>query len=287
MIGILLAVIVAILWAFGEISYSSMSKKYDRTNIYMYTFLVRAFFYLGVVLIFHRSLFGTLDFEVMSSMLPIIFCDLFASLIINVAVYNGKLSVVSPIMAAYPILDISLGNLFLKENVSLAENILVLLICLSIVVLATNQKSDAKAPHPVKGIIFSIMYMFLVAFSTYFEKSIYNHSYTVYDLYYYKGAIYAMATIFFAGVILITPTKMRRPNWSILKGCGLTPIGNVLYSFALSIGNMTLVAPISSLYSCGTTFLSRLFLKEKLHRIERVCIYTILACTFLLILLKL
>jgi len=50
----------------------------------------------------------------------------------------------------------------------------------------------------------------------------------------------------------MNPTKDKKapnPTKEILKGCGLTPIGNVCYSLALSLSNMSVVAPISSLYT--------------------------------------
>lgn len=286
MIGLILAILVAIIWSIGEVSYSKVSKKYDRTNIYMYTFLLRAIIYLSVVLIFKHNLFGTFNIQVLRPVLPIILCDMYASLVINIAIFNGKLSVVSPIMAAYPTLDILLGVLLLHEKATLIEIILSSIISISIILLAINQKKSKKAPHPIKGIIFSIFYMLLVAFSTYFEKSIYMTHLTVYDLYYYKGLIYTSASFFFAIVIAITPIKMKKPSFSIIRGCGITPIGNVIYSFALRYGNMLLVTPISSLYAVSTNIISELYLKEKSTIKEKICIYSIIISTIVLIILK-
>ena len=287
MLGIIFAIMVAILWSFGELFYSEASKNNDKTNVYMYTYLFRSIIYLLVVFIFSRGLFGTFNQNTLYSTLPIIFCDMFASLVVNVAVYNGKLSVVSPIMAAYPILDILFGVVLLNEKTSIFELILVLIISVSIILLAMNQKKTEKAPRPVKGIIFSILYMFLVAFSTYFEKSIYVSSFTVFDLYYYKGFIYFIASMFFAIIILVTPNKIKKPNLDIVKGCGLTPIGNVLYSFALNYGDLTVVAPISSLYSIITNFLSRFVLREKISIREKIFIYLVLISTLILVILQL
>ncbi len=286
MIGLIFAILVAILWSIGEVSYSKVSKKYDRINIYMYTFFLRAIIYLSVVLIFNHNLFGTFNLNLLRPLLPIILCDMFASLVINIAIFNGKLSVVSPIMAAYPTLDILLGILLLHENVSIIEIVLALIISISIILLAINQKKSKKAPHPIKGIIFSVFYMLLVAFSTYFEKSIYISSFTVYDLYYYKGLIYTSACLFFALIIAITPIKMKKPSLAMIKGCGITPIGNVLYSFALKYGNMLLVTPISSLYAVSTNIMSELHLKEKSTIKEKICIYSIIVSTIVLIIIK-
>ena len=284
-LGIIFAILVAILWALGEVSYSKISKRYDRHNVYMYTYLFRAVIYIGVVLIFGRHLFGTFDTSVFITMLPIILCDLFASYVVNIAVHNGKLSVVSPIMAAYPVLDIALGGLLLQEEVGAPKLFLVGGICIAIILLAINQKKSKKAPHPIVGIIFSVVYMLLVAFSTYFEKSAYIGNYTVYDLYYYKGIVYTFVSVVFAMIVIVTPSKMKEIKSDILKGCGLAPLGNVLYSFALSFGSITIVAPLSSLYSVITNLISRIVLKEKISREERASIGVIIVFTILLILL--
>ena len=173
----------------------------------------------------------------------------------------------------------------LYEDINSINLFLVGTICISIIALALNQKKSRRAPHPIKGIIFAILYMLLVAFSTYFEKSIYISNFTVYDLYYYKGIVYTLASLFFAIVVIVTPTKMKNIDISILKGCGLTPIGNVLYSFALQAASISIVAPLSSLYSVITNIISRIILKEKITIEERICIGLILICTLLLIIL--
>lgn len=282
-IGIILSIIVAIFWSLGEVNYSKLSKNYDRPNVYMYTYLIRAIIYILVVLIFNRALFGTFKMDVFLVVLPIIVCDLFATYVVNIAVLNGKLTVVSPIMAAYPVLDIILGAILLKENIGFVEAFLASVIAISIIFLAIYQKKSKKAPHPVRGIIFAIGYMLLVGFSTYFEKSIYINNLTVYDLYYYKGIVYTFASIVFALAVIITPFKMKPFDKQIIKGCGYAPIGNILYSFALSFSAMTIVAPISSLYSVITNILSRIVLKERIRIRERICIATIIICTILLI----
>ncbi len=284
-IGIVLSIMVAIFWALGEVSYSRISKKYDRLNVYMYTYFFRVLIYMLVVFIFKRTLYGTFNIEILLSMLPIILCDLFASMVVNIAVFNGKLTIVSPIMAAYPVLDIVLGYFLLNESIGLVEIILALLICLSIVLLAINGTKSEHAPHPLKGIIFAIIYMLLVAFSTYFEKSIYVVNFTVYDLYYYKGMIYTVVSVLFFIIVLLSPKKLEKPNFNIIKGSALTPIGNVLYSFALNFGLMSIVASISSLYSVLTNIVSRIFLKEKISIKERICIGTIIISTITLIIL--
>ena len=283
MLGIIIVIIVAFIWSIGEVNYSKISKKYNHTNVYLYTFLLRSIIYLGVVVFFKINMIGTFNINAFKAVLPIIFFDLFASLVVNVAEYNGKLSITSPIMASYPVVDIILGIVLLKEKTSLFDLILVLLISISIIFLAMNPTKDKKAPNPTKGIVFSVLYMLLVSFSSYFEKDAYQGIYTIFDLYYYKGIVYTLTSIFFFTNIMLSPIKIHKPTKDMIKGCGLIPIGNVAYSYALTLSNISIVAPISSLYTVITHYISRKYLKEKVSFKERIGIYIILISTIILI----
>lgn len=285
LLGIIFAIIVAIFWSVGEIENSRLSRNVDRTNIYFYQYLVRAIIYLGVVLIFNIELFTKFNFDDFFVFLPIIMCDLIASYVVIISLINGKLSIVSPIMAAYPIVDILLGIFFLKEKAGVVEIILSIIIAVSIIVLAMSQKKSRRSPHPIKGIIFAVIYMLLISFSIFFEKNAYLENYSIYDFYFYKGIVYLLTSGFFMLIIGITPVRIKKPNTLILKGTGITPIGNVLNSFSLSFANMIIVTPVSSMYSVLTNFLSRKVLKEKISLIESICISLILLCTITLIIM--
>ena len=285
-IGLILAMLVALFWSLGEISYSHLARSLDRANVYLYQYLTRSLLYLTVVIICDVGLFGRFSFDHFLVFLPIILCDLFGSYVINIAMSNGKLTVVSPIMSAYPIIDILLGIALLKERISLPEILLSIVIAISIIVLASRQKKTKSAPHPIKGIVFSVIYMLLVAFSIYFEKNAYMGEFHVYELYFYKGLVYLLTSGLFMLIIGVAPVKLKRPNKEILMGTGITPLGNIMNSFALNFGNMVIVTPISSLYSVITNFISRKVLKEKMSYVESICVTLILSCTLLLILFE-
>ena len=286
-LGIIFAILVAILWSLGEVKYTKLSRDLDRANVYLYQYLARSIVYILVVVIFDIGLFMSFQFDHLRVFLPIILCDLFASYVVNIAVVNGKLSVVSPIMAAYPIVDIILGILLLKEKISIIELVLALIITASIVMLAMNQTKTKRAPHPIKGIIFSCVYMLLIAFSAFFEKSVYMSDFSMFELYYYKGIIYFLTSVFFMMIVGVSKVKLKKPNRKILDGSCITPIGNVMNSFALTFGNMVIVTPISSMYSVLTHLISVKVLKEKISIKERVCVSLILVSTILLIILGL
>ena len=282
-LSIIFALIVAMFWSLGEISYSRLAKSLDRANVYLYQYLSRSVIYLTVVLIFSVNQFTSFNVDHFLVFLPIIICDWLGSYVINIAMANGKLSVTSPIMAAYPIVDIMLGLILLKESMGIIEIALSIVIAISIIYLASIQKKTKKAPHPIKGIIFSVIYMLFVAFSVFFEKSAYVDNFPVYELYYYKGLIYLITSIMFMSIVGITPVRLKKPNKEIIMGSGITPIGNVINSFALQFGNMIVVTPISSLYSVITNILSRKVLKEKISVKESICISLILISTVILI----
>lgn len=285
-IGIILAIIVAILWSFGEVQYTKISKSEDSNNVYVYQYFTRAVIYLLVALIFNKSIFGTFVLKDFLCFLPIILCDLTGSYILNKAIKNGELSSVSPIMAAYPVVDIILGICLLGEQATLPKLTLVSIIAVSIIVLSTDTEKTEYAPRPKLGIFFAVIYMLLTAFSTYFEKDAYLSSLSVYDLYYYKGIIYFLASIFFLSLLFIKKKKFTKPNKDMLLGTMITPIGNSFYSFALSYGDMMVVTPISSIYSVITNISSRKILKEKITRKESICIFLILVSTITLLMLE-
>ena len=282
-LGITFAVIVALFWAFGEIKYSKISKKIDSPNVYFYQYLTRGIIYTVVALIFNIGIFGKFIVSDFLKLLPIIMCDLVGSYVINKSVKNGELSSVSPIMAAYPIVDIILGILLLRESVGILELVLVVVISISIIVLAADTEKTEYAPHPIWGIIFAVIYMFLTAFSSYFEKDAYLSNLSVYDLYYYKGMVYFIASMFFLSVVGVSKVKLKKPTKDIILGTAIIPIGNVFYSFALKFGNMMIVTPVSSIYSVISNIGSRRVLKEKITYLERICIALIMISTFTLI----
>ena len=286
-IGIILATIVAILWSVGEIEYSKISKKEDSNNVYFYQYFLRTLIYLIIALIFNSGIFGQFVISDFLRFLPIILCDLFGSYVLNKSVKNGELSTVSPIMAAYPVVDILLGLFILGEQAKIYEIILVTIISISIIILATDTEKTPYAPHPKLGILFAVVYMFLIAFSTFFEKNAYNNDFSVYSLYYYKGIVYFATSLLFLMLIFLRKKKFKRLDLNILKGSGITPVGNVLYSFALNYGNIMIVAPISSVYSVITSITSRIVLKEKVTLKEGICISLILISTISLLIITL
>ena len=287
LLSIILSLLVVLLWSYGDINYTKLSLKLEKMNVYFYQYFIKSIIYLFVTFIFNISLFKTFNITHFLIFSPVIFCDLAASIAIYYAVSRGKLSIVSPIMASYPIITIFLGIILLHEKPSYLSILLSMIITVSIIVLSTISSNDNKKKNYKRGILYAIVYMFLIAFSTYFEKDIYNNNLTIYELYYYKGLVYLLTSFFFLITLLISKKKFHKLNKDIIRGSILIPTGNVFYSLAISLGDIIYIAPITSMYSILTNYLSVNILKEKLSITERIAISLIILSTILLIIISL
>lgn len=283
LVSIILSLMVVLLWSYGEINYKHLFAKLDKYNVYFYQYFIKALIYLIFVVIFNASLlksFNIMHFFIFS---PVIFCDLAASIAVYYSVSMGKLSIVSPIMAAYPIITIFLGIVLLKETPSYLSILLSMIITVCIIIISRVSSKNENNHTYKRSIIYAIVYMFLIAFSTYFEKDIYNNNLSIYELYYYKGIVYFLTGLGFMTILLIKKKKIHKINKEIIRGSILTPIGNVFYSLAISLGDIVYISPLTSMYSVLTNYLSVNILKEKLSITERIAITMILLSTILLI----
>ena len=287
LLSIILSLLVVLLWSYGDINYSKLSSKLDKINIYFYQYLIKSLIYLLFTIIFNISLFTNFNITHFLIFSPVIFCDLAASIAIYYAVSKGKLSIVSPIMAAYPIVTIYLGIVLLHEKPIFISILLSMIITVCIIILSRTSSKDTNHKSHKRSIIYAIIYMFLIAFSTYFEKDIYNNNLSIHELYYYKGLVYLLTSLGFLIVLLLKKDKIHKLNKDIIKGSILIPVGNVFYSLAISLGDIIYISPITSMYSILTNYLSVNILKEKLSITERISISLILLSTILLIIISL
>lgn len=283
-IGIFISIIVAILWAYGEVHYTKATSDTGRKNLLFYQYLIASILYFIVVLILKPDLFFSFSVDKFILVAPIAVINMFGAYLSYLALSNGKLSIVSPIMAAYPIIDIALAVLFLKENISTYQIIASILITISIVVLSfSTDISKSTKKKRLIGIIAAITYMIIIALSTYFEKNIYVNNYSMYDIFYYSGIIYLIGSVVIYIIMIITKDKLKALNLNTFIGNGCTNLGNLLSSVALYFGNLAIVTPIMSLYTVLTNYLSRTILKERVSLRQSICICIIILSTLFIV----
>ena len=77
--------------------------------------------------------------------------------------------------------------------------------------------------------------------------------------------------------------KIKKPNYHLLKSLTENHLGYFVYSYLLTFASMSLVVPLTSLYSAITQVVAKIKLKEKLTIYERLIVSLIIISTFLLL----
>ena len=82
---------------------------------------------------------------------------------------------------------------------------------------------------------------------------------------------------------IIKDKKIKKPNYHLLKSLTENHLGYFVYSYLLTFASMSLVVPLTSLYSAITQVVAKIKLKEKLTIYERLIVSLIIISTFLLL----
>ena len=289
MVSILVAILVAILWAVGEVYMAKDSVSKNRRVIIFYQYLGMSILYFGTVLILSPSTFSTFSWSRFFRFMPAALANIIGMVFYTKAIKSGKLSVVSPVMAAYPIINVFLGFFILKEDVGMISFLAAICITVAIVVMSflqTKGTSQGKALNI--GLVAAVIYMIIVAFATYLEKWAYVDGLTLMDCFYYFGICYLLSAIGVLTYLKLKKISFHKITKDTVLGIGgyLEPdFGNLLSSVALYGSSMSVVTPIMAMYTVLTNYLSRSILKEKLSFCQSICIAVIILCTLLILIL--
>jgi drug/metabolite transporter (DMT)-like permease len=183
----------------------------------------------------------------------------------------GSVPIVIPVTNISIPLAALLGVIFLRESFSLMKGISIVFVLLGVILLSFDFKAlralqkkfvfSGVIPAFVAGIGMGIYSLF----STYLTRRYgwYNSSVLI------RVGIVALAL----AVILIRriPVKMKSVPWRYVIYAGLADtIGFAFYNIAITMGELSYVSVITSSCTVVTVFLSYLFLKEKLNRIQLI-----------------
>lgn len=286
MMSIFVAIFVAILWAIGEVYMTKDSVSQNRKVLIFYQYLGMAILYFGTVLLFSSQTFLTFSWYHFFRMMPVALANIIGMVFYTKAIQKGKLSVVSPVMAAYPIINVFLGFFILKEDVGFLSFLAAICIALAIVWMSFLQtKGSSKGKTLNIGLLAAVIYMIIVAFATYLEKWAYVDGFTIMDCFYYFGICYFLSSVGVYVYLRIHKIPLYKITKDTLLGIGGTDFGNLLSSVALHGSSMSLVTPIMAMYTILTNFLSRSILKEKISFWQSLCITIIILCTLLILIL--
>jgi len=283
MIQILLALVCALLWGLAEFYYKKNSETHKTTSILLYRYIFQVIVYILLILVIDINAFTRFDIKIYKFLLPFFLCSsVIGQVLYLISVKSENLSIVSPIMASDPVFIILIGLILFKEKISIIALIALAIICISICAL-NFVNSDTKKKTK-KIIIFSAsLYAFVTALSTTFEKSVYLSGYTVADLYFHYIFLILIAIIVNFIYLKIKHEKLEKISKNLILGFTFNQSGYILYSYLISVSYISLIAPITGLYSVITYFLATRVLKEKLSLFQKIFIYLILISTIVLL----
>ena len=198
--------------------------------------------------------------------------NLAGGVFLYLAFQKGKLSVVSPIAATYPILSVLLAVAFLGEVVGPIRYAGMGVAVVGVYLLARGE--DNGATRAIAGLVPALgaVVGFGVAF------------------YLFKPAVLIMGIywslvvtrLFTVGLLLPFGVKdaltLDRRTVVFLAAMGLLDAGAyVAYNYGVTLGDLSIVAPLSGLFFAFTVVLARLTLHERLKTIQWLGVAVIVA----------
>ncbi|MFH1959626.1 MAG: DMT family transporter [Patescibacteria group bacterium] len=196
--------------------------------------------------------------------------NLLATLLFYKALEKGKVSIISPINASYPVFVIPISAFFFHEQISLGILFLLVAIILGIILTSLDIKGILKDGFDKKdfnkGVPLVLMNVALLAIWIPFWDNFISDKSWVMSLFLFRVMLVAIFGIF----ILAKKVKIGVSDHSTMK---LVIISALLFSFAgisfdWGFGTTThtsLITAISATFPAPTLLLSRIFLKEKLQ----------------------
>ncbi|MDU9039928.1 EamA family transporter [Pseudomonas corrugata] len=194
----------------------------------------------------------------------------------------GNLSLVSPIASTYSLVTIFFSIIFLRESLAPIAWLAVLIIFIGIVMTSGNIFQSLRGGS--QGFLQAILAMvgFGVAF---FILGFSAKALDVTNAFFYSALTQA---VLFTALALSRNGRLekgdltRRRGWYFLTHSLLVNAGWVFYIFASKVGELSLVTPISSVYSGVTVLLAIAIYREITTLGQKVGIGTVLVGVFLL-----
>ncbi|MEM3373682.1 MAG: DMT family transporter [Candidatus Woesearchaeota archaeon] len=293
MIEIFLGLIAMLCWGIADFLQAIAIKKTNSLKIMFFGNIIGFFPTFFAFLYFLSK--GYIYIEIKNTLI------LFFSAFINlVAVYmfmksfeEGEISIVTPISSSYSIITVILAVIFLKETLTLLKIISIILCILGIMLVSTNL-NKLKHIKSVKGVKQAILafigwgfYFFLIGLVS---KNLINIG--------VSKLISAISLFFITGlftnIFLITFSyiktkknlfhkKLDKKIWLILLiNFFLYNLAWISVNYGISIGNLSIITPISSLYPAITVLLAYFILREKLVLNQKIGIILTILAIFLI-----
>lgn len=208
------------------------------------------------------------------------------------AVKYGKVAITSSIQKAKVVVTFLLGIIFLKENCTIVQLVVsVILVILSIMVAKNKQNDKEKIDRKLekKAVMYSYGFVIFNGISNFINK-IYVTEYQNPLYVVFNYAIIIIIGIFVYCLLTkqwnyIDIRKIDTKKYFILQAL-LDVLSSIFDRFALLEGNVSVISVISTSSIVITILASRLILKEKVTWKKYAMIFSIFICVLILSVIK-
>jgi len=200
----------------------------------------------------------------------------------------GPISILSPLGAVMSALvPMAFGVIFRGESFSPVGWLALLGILIAVVLVGFIPGADVRKPS-AKGLLFGLLAgSFIGIVLICINQAPTNSGLTSVVL--LRGVSAATIGLLILGAVLakrsfsVNDFKVSAKTWTTV---GLTGIldssANVFFLFAMRYGSLTVVSVLTALYPLGTLILARVFLKEKIAKVQLAGVLLALSCSALL-----
>ncbi|MEY4553652.1 MAG: hypothetical protein RL197_79 [Actinomycetota bacterium] len=200
----------------------------------------------------------------------------------------GPISIISPLGAVMSaIVPMFFGVFFMGEQFSLAGWLSLAGILIAVVLVGFVPTKDSRLP-PARGLVLGVTAgTFIGLILIFINQAPTDSGLTpvVMMRLVSAGTIAALVLISFVIYKNVQPGefKIGKKLWLLVALTGiLDSSANLFFLFAMRFGSLTVVSVLTALYPLGTIILARIFLKEKIAKVQLAGVLLALSCSALL-----
>jgi uncharacterized membrane protein len=184
----------------------------------------------------------------------------------------GQISLTGTIIATYPLITVVLSFLFLQENPSMPQKVAILLTIAGAIFIAMPAKLTQMRAHIGSWFWWAVSCAVASGVADLFSKVAINESdmSTYLFAYPFASATVVVISFFFDKKGRKIPKITKKLYLPTVLGVGMMELGLFFFYLAIGAGLVSLVSPISSIYVAITAILARIFLKEKITKLQTV-----------------
>ena len=281
------AILTFILWGVADLFYKKGNKEDDKyshikTGIFVgFVMGIHAFIYMFVNNI-------TLDFISMLKYLPVSLCYIISMIIGYKGLKYINLSISSPIQNSSGLITSLLLVIIFSVKLSLLEIIGLIIIASGVILLSIIESKEDKKIVIKKislgVVIFPIIYLIIDGLGTFLDAVYLDHLELINED---MALISYEFTFLIYGIISFIYLKLKKEKINIIRekdkliASIFETIGQFTYGFAIS-SHSVITSPIVACYSALSCLLGRMFLKEKITKLQYLALLLIFSGIILL-----